>query len=80
MLCAAAGLTSLDGPFSPRSAFAVTGLERQGGMVLYDITNPVNPRFVQYEVNRNFSTTLRASNLTLWGNQSDLAPEQVIEL
>lgn len=34
--------------------YAFIGLERIGGVMVYDITNPVSPTFVQYLNNRNF--------------------------
>ncbi|MEW4454456.1 choice-of-anchor I family protein [Bremerella sp. JC817] len=33
------------------ATWAFIGLERVGGVMLYDITNPLNPEFVQYERN-----------------------------
>jgi len=35
--------------------FAYIGLERQGGIMVYNITNPQQPTFVQYTSNRDFS-------------------------
>ena len=35
--------------------YAFVGLERIGGVMVYDITNPVAPTFVQYINNRNFA-------------------------
>jgi len=49
--------------------YAFVGLERIGGVIIYDITNPYTPRFVQYFNNRNF---LAATNTPAAG---DLAPE-----
>ncbi len=34
--------------------YAFIGLERIGGVMIYNITNPTNPEFVQYLNNRNF--------------------------
>lgn len=45
------------------------GLERVGGIMVYDITNAQNPDFVQYINNRNFSGDPAA------GTAGDLAPE-----
>jgi len=49
--------------------YAFVGLERIGGLIVYDISNPFAPRFVQYVNNRNF---LAATNTPAAG---DLAPE-----
>jgi hypothetical protein len=35
--------------------YAFVGLERAGGIMVYDISNPVDPEFVQYVNNRNLS-------------------------
>ena len=35
-------------------AYAFIGLERTGGIMVYDISNPFNPDFVQYLNNRDF--------------------------
>ncbi len=45
------------------------GLERVGGIMVYDITNAQNPDFVQYINNRNFSGNPAA------GTAGDLGPE-----
>jgi len=49
--------------------YAFIGLERIGGVMVYEITNPYSPRFIQYINNRNF---LAATNTPAAG---DLAPE-----
>ncbi len=36
-------------------AYAFVGLERVGGIMLYDITNPYQPQFMQYLNHRNFA-------------------------
>ncbi|MBC7911456.1 MAG: choice-of-anchor I family protein, partial [Pyrinomonadaceae bacterium] len=53
-------------------AYAFIGLERVGGIMVYDISNPVNPRFVQYINNRNFAGNPGT------GTAGDLAPEGLI--
>jgi|GEM_PF-182668 len=35
--------------------YAFIGLERVGGIMVYDVTNPMFPEFVEYRNNRNFS-------------------------
>ncbi|WP_421843477.1 choice-of-anchor I family protein [Marinobacter algicola] len=52
--------------------FAFIGLERVGGIMVYNVTNPQNPEFVQYLNNRDFS----ASQTDLEnGMAGDLGPE-----
>lgn len=49
--------------------FAFVGLERIGGFFIYDISNPMNPAFVQYVTTRDFSGDLFA------GTSGDISPE-----
>ncbi|PLS67568.1 MAG: hypothetical protein CV045_12875, partial [Cyanobacteria bacterium M5B4] len=44
--------------------YAFIGLERIGGVVVYDVSNPTSPQFVQYFNNRDFSVspTTNATN------------------
>ncbi|MCB9508846.1 MAG: choice-of-anchor I family protein [Deferribacteres bacterium] len=51
------------------STYAFIGLERMGGVVVYDVSNPYNPSFVQYINNRDFSGDPEA------GTAGDLGPE-----
>lgn len=52
--------------------FAFIGLERVGGIMVYNVTNPQNPQFVQYLNNRDFS----ASQVDVEaGMAGDLGPE-----
>ena len=51
--------------------FAFIGLERIGGIMVYDVTNPQNARFVQYVNSRDFSKDPE-TELALAG---DLGPE-----
>jgi hypothetical protein len=37
--------------------YAFIGLERIGGVMIYDISNPYAPQFVQYLNNRDFAST-----------------------
>jgi 2',3'-cyclic-nucleotide 2'-phosphodiesterase/3'-nucleotidase/5'-nucleotidase len=52
--------------------YAFIGLERVGGIMMYDITNPDNPQFVNYVNNRDFSGDAEA------GTAGDLGPEGVL--
>jgi len=49
--------------------YAFIGLERIGGVMVYDITTPKNPKFVQYVNNRDFTGDAEA------GTADDLGPE-----
>lgn len=51
--------------------YAFIGLERVGGLVVYDVSNPHSPRFQQYINNRNFLGDPEA------GTAGDLGPEGV---
>lgn len=51
------------------ATYAFIGLERIGGIMVYDITNPQAARFVSYRNDRNFAQTPAA------GTGGDLAPE-----
>lgn len=49
--------------------FAFIGLERQGGIMAYEISDPANPIFIEYVTNRNFAVPADSSAA------GDLAPE-----
>jgi len=49
--------------------YAFVGLERMGGIFIYDITNPYTTRFVDYVINRDTTEGLDIANA------GDLAPE-----
>lgn len=49
--------------------YAFIGLERIGGIMVYDVSNPIAPRFVQYINNRDFAGDAAA------GTAGDLGPE-----
>ncbi len=49
--------------------FAFIGLERIGGIMIYDITNPESPRFVQYVLDRDFTVAVDSADA------GDLGPE-----
>ncbi len=51
--------------------YGFIGLERIGGIVVYDLSNPTSPRFVQYVNNRDFRGDPEA------GTAGDLAPEGI---
>lgn len=48
------------------------GLERMGGVIVYDITDPTAPQFVSYFLNRNFNVDADAPGA------GDLAPEDLV--
>jgi hypothetical protein len=52
--------------------FAFIGLERAGGIMVYNVTNPQNPEFVQYINNRDFSVSQTDLENGMAG---DLGPE-----
>lgn len=52
--------------------YAFIGLERMGGIMVYDVTDPKAPVFVEYELNRDFSFD---ADTSLAG---DLGPEDII--
>ena len=49
--------------------YAFIGLERIGGFMVYDVTNPNNAKFLTYICNRNFGAKPKT------GNAGDLGPE-----
>ncbi|RMF25831.1 MAG: PEP-CTERM sorting domain-containing protein, partial [Cyanobacteria bacterium J083] len=52
--------------------YAFIGLERIGGIMVYDVTNPLNPTFVIYVNNRDFTGEPEL------GTAGDLAPEGLL--
>ena len=52
--------------------YAFIGLERIGGIMVYDITNPFEVKFIQYLNNRDFSSDPEL------GNAGDLGPEGIV--
>ncbi|MCB9099412.1 MAG: choice-of-anchor I family protein [Anaerolineales bacterium] len=52
--------------------YAFIGLERMGGIVTVDVTDPANPTFVDYTNNRDFSGDPEA------GTAGDLGPEGLV--
>ncbi|MBE0643406.1 MAG: choice-of-anchor I family protein [Bacteroidetes bacterium] len=57
------------------STYAFVGLERVGGIMVYDISNPATPVFQQYINNRDFTQTPGAGTVNAIG---DLGPEGLI--
>lgn len=61
--------------------YAFIGLERMGGFMIFDITTPSSPSFVEYVVNRDFTTTFSiddsgaAAHTGAYASSGDLAPE-----
>lgn len=51
--------------------YAFIGLERVGGVMIYDITNPESPKFENYINNRNFTVDEESAEA------GDLAPEDI---
>lgn len=49
--------------------FAFIGLERAGGIMVYDVTDPANSKYVMYELNRDVTKAIE--------EQGDLGPEDV---
>jgi len=49
--------------------FAFIGLERAGGIMVYDVTDPANSEYVMYELNRDVTKAIE--------EQGDLGPEDV---
>ena len=57
--------------------YAFVGLERVGGIMVYDISTPTAPVFVDYIMNRDFSITPSAATVNTVG---DLGPEGILIL
>ena len=54
------------------STYAFIGLERVGGVMVYDITDPLNPVYVRYLQNRDFE------GVAVDGTAGDLGPEGLV--
>ncbi|MES9994315.1 MAG: choice-of-anchor I family protein [Candidatus Thiodiazotropha sp.] len=59
------------------STFAFIGLERVGGIMVYDITNPHRVRFVQYLNNRDFTVDAELPDGSTNPLVGDLGPEGI---
>jgi DNA-binding beta-propeller fold protein YncE len=55
--------------------YAFIGLERVGGVMVYDITNPYKVTFVEYINNRNFTVDAQLSDGSTNPEVGDLGPE-----
>ncbi len=55
--------------------YAFIGLERAGGILVYDITNPYSPQFQRYLNNRDFAVPVTLPNGATNPAAGDLAPE-----
>ncbi len=62
------------------STYAFIGLERIGGVMIYNITSPTAPRFVSYINNRNFSVTPGASTVLVGAAAGPVAADRVGDL
>jgi hypothetical protein len=60
--------------------YAFIGLERMSGVLIYDITNPTAPQFVDYVNNRNFAAnpSLPGPPVTANPAAKDLGPEGMV--
>lgn len=54
--------------------FAFIGLERVGGLMVYNVTDPRDPEFIQYINNRDFSVSQAQLEMGMAG---DLGPESI---
>lgn len=58
--------------------FAFIGLERTGGVMVYDISNPQAARFVQYINRRDFSVAIEDLDDASAADAGDLGPEGLV--
>jgi len=57
--------------------YLFVGLERVGGVMVYDLSNPSAPKFLHYEINRDFNPTLQPNVPAQLGKMRDLGPEGI---
>jgi len=55
--------------------YAFIGLERVGGIMVYDVTNPYDVRFVEYVNNRDFGVEAQLADDSVNPEVGDLGPE-----
>ncbi|WP_127471638.1 choice-of-anchor I family protein [Thiomicrorhabdus aquaedulcis] len=55
--------------------YAFIGLERMGGVMTYDISNPYAPKYVQYVNNRDLTKSPAGTDTTYTVDAGDLGPE-----
>ncbi len=60
------------------SIYALVGLERIGGVIVYNVTNPTSPRFIQYVNNRDFNVVNAELNGVTNDSIGDLGVEDVL--
>ncbi len=58
--------------------YAFVGLERIGGIAVYDISDPINAEFVTYVNTRNFNVPVLLDDGTVNPEVGDLAPEGLV--
>ena len=58
-----------------QKTFAFIGLERVGGIMVYDVSTPASPVFVQYINSRDFKATTEQIEI---GQAGDLGPEGLV--
>ncbi|PZD71856.1 Trifunctional nucleotide phosphoesterase proteinYfkN [Acaryochloris thomasi RCC1774] len=58
--------------------YAFIGLERIGGIVVFDVSDPANSEFVQYINNRDFTVDVELPDGTLNPAAGDLGPEGLL--
>ncbi len=58
--------------------YAFIGLERVGGIMVYDITNPYHVEYVNYINNRNFTVDAQLEDGSTHPEVGDLAPEDLV--
>ena len=57
--------------------YLFVGLERVGGVMVYDLSDPAAPKFLHYEINRDFNPTLQPNVPTQLDKMRDLGPEGI---